>query len=203
MTEPAVHPSLTDYQEQVLADLRAVVSARAAAHPVPLRSRRPRLVAATAAALTVAGTATASLALTGGGSPAYAVEKLPDGGVRLTIRDAGHLAGLPEKMTAAGLPTKVVPVTPDCPRPRAVQMIPPAHRHGRSGIVISESNDHQITVSLFGGERLPAGAVVIIGLIRNRGTDPLTVAVIAASGDVTCLPADGRTLPPTPAPGAH
>lgn len=111
------------FEDRLLAELRAIVTARpapATAQPVPRRPPRARL--ALGGVATAAAAAAAAVIATGGGSPepAYAVERQADGDVTVTVNSLRDADGLERKLRAAGVPA-VVDYTPEgkmCKSPR-------------------------------------------------------------------------------------
>lgn len=103
----ATHP-LDSFEQDLLAEMRSVVSARAgdaAAHrEPPARRARPALVVAAAGAL-VAGV---SAALLTGGSPAFAVATTDDGSIVVSISELTDSDGLEAALAEHGVSAEVV-----------------------------------------------------------------------------------------------
>lgn len=116
---------LAPYEENLLAELRRVVASRPS--PIAVRRwpelmRRRRLVlAGAAAAVAVAVSVVVPAVLGTGQQPAYAVEREPDGSVRISIMEYRDAKGLEAKLRAFGVPAVVdyVPNGQQCREPRA------------------------------------------------------------------------------------
>ena len=96
------------FEERLLHELRAVVAARPtppAASPRP--SRRPRLMLAASGGFAAVAAAVVLVSSDGGVSPAYAVDKEPDGSVTVHIKSLNDAAGLQSKLRAEGVPAVV------------------------------------------------------------------------------------------------
>jgi hypothetical protein len=209
----------TTFEDRLLAELRAVVAARPAPAPAtapsPARGvarahRVPRArlsLAAGAAAATVAGV----LLATGGGgaTPAYAVEKQPDGSVTVEINSLRDAAGLQEKLRAAGIPA-VVDYTPfgkTCREPRGkpasggrtdlrrTGVAPPGNGHPMSmGVRVG---DHSATFTIPRDSVGPGQTLVITSSVGS-GFSSLGTEIV--EGPVA--PCQLVDAPPPPAPGA-
>jgi len=103
----------TQFEDRLLAELKQVVAERA-----PVRRRRRLTVALVAAVVLVAGGAVAGPALLS--SPAYAVERDPDGSIRVYIRDYRDPEGLQRRLAAFGVRAAIdyLPAGADCREPR-------------------------------------------------------------------------------------
>jgi hypothetical protein len=206
------HRPLTGYERRLLAELRTVVAEHGATdlgtatgRLTGATGRRPvrRRLALTAAGLTaVAGAATA-FTMIGTASPAYAVDKQPNGHIKITIRDPNHVAGLSRRVAeAAGVPLKIVPVTRDCDE-RPPVLSGPAGDWGIS------TGDGIAEVDLPAGN-LPAGTVLAWGPAEDALG--LHGRISFTDSQVTCLgigvtftsSGDGNTLPQSsPSPGGQ
>jgi hypothetical protein len=136
---------LTAFEEQLLAELKNVVAGRSA--PVKSRSRR-RLVlvgAAAAVALTAAGVSFVAFR----SSPAYAVERDPDGSVRVYIHDYRDPEGLQRRLAAFGIRASVnyLPAGMACKEPRAEYVPPDQMPRGMvDWSTLGDSEDHYFKV---------------------------------------------------------
>jgi hypothetical protein len=108
------------FEERLLSELKDVVAAR----PAVPKSRRRLVLAGAAAAVVVAGAGVAYAALRP--SPAYAVERDPDGSVRVYIFDYRDPEGLQRRLAAFGVRAAVnyLPAGMACREPRA-DYVPP------------------------------------------------------------------------------
>jgi hypothetical protein len=106
------------FEERLLGELKQVV---ASAQPA---ARKSRLVWVSAAAVVVAGAGISYAALKP--SPAYAVERDPDGSVRVSIHDYRDPEGLQRRLAAFGVRAAVnyLPAGMACREPRA-DYVPP------------------------------------------------------------------------------
>jgi hypothetical protein len=116
------------FEERLLTELRNAVAIRAEASAVPMagrsvRWRRRRLVLAAGTGLAVAAVATlAGPSMLGlHPSPAYAVERDPDGSIRVFIHDYRDPKGLQQRIEAFGIKAAVdyLPAGMTCQEPRA------------------------------------------------------------------------------------
>lgn len=173
---------LTLFEERLLGELSTVVAARAEAAPVPLRRRR--LVPLTAAAaVTVAAATVTVFGLAGrGATPAYAVERDSDG-VRITINDPDHLAGLSQLLTKAGLPAKFVPVSATCAEPQPATL-------PRPYVLRLDDEGHGGWALDILGPPLPPGKTAYLGLQRQE--DGGLIRAEISDGPRTCFPAIPR-----------
>jgi len=108
------------FEDELLAELRAVVSEREVA---PRRSfvRRHRVAVGLAACATLAVAGTVTAAVVGGErttSPAYSVTEGPDGKVTITIYNGEDGEGIERRLAQAGVTAEVteVPVNQSCVR---------------------------------------------------------------------------------------
>jgi hypothetical protein len=129
--------------------------------PAPRRhiaTRRTLLAAGTACAA-VAGTAGALV--TGGGTPAYAVTKNPDGTVTLAVYDKSGIAGANAKLHQLGDgQVVVVPVGPGCPSIGSLPKPAVPLVKGHVSIQTTLSRDGKATVNARG---VPAGDIIVLG----------------------------------------
>lgn len=110
------HNPSTNFEDRLLAQLRAVVAQRGAAEaaetaeapaPTPARRRGPRLALGGAVAL-VAVAAALIVSVGGEGtSAAYAVEPQPNGDVSVQINDLSDASGIEAALKQAGIPADV------------------------------------------------------------------------------------------------
>ena len=112
------------FEDRLLAELREVVAARPEPVAVPAAApRRRRRRAGIAGTAVAAAAAAVAIALIGGAdpaSPAYAVERQPDGSVEVVINSLSDASGLQAELRAAGVPAVVDYVSPGkaCREPR-------------------------------------------------------------------------------------
>ncbi|MEA2160430.1 MAG: hypothetical protein QOD66_2810 [Solirubrobacteraceae bacterium] len=191
----------TTFEDRLLRELRAVVATRPAPERVaaPARTIRARLILA---AGVVAATAAGVFVATGGdtASPAYAVEKQPDGSVTVAIHSVSDAAGLQGKLRAAGIPA-VVDYTPNgkmCAEPRGQRAI---SGHGmrmamRMGVRVRADRSATFTISRSG---VRPGQTLVVTSSVGSSVSSLGAEVIA--GPVaSCKLVDA---PPLPQPGPN
>jgi len=189
----------TTFEDRLLTELRAVVSTRPAPERVaaPARTIRPRLILA---AGVVAATAAGVFVATGGdtASPAYAVEKQPDGSVTVAVHSLSDAVGLQDKLRAAGIPA-VVDYTPNgkmCLEPRGRPAI--SGHAMRMGVRVRA--DHSATFTISRGGVQPGQTLVVTSSV---GSSVSSLAAEVIAGPVArCKLVDAPPLPP-PGPNAN
>ncbi|HEX4832317.1 MAG TPA: hypothetical protein VH478_14635 [Trebonia sp.] len=150
---------------------------------------RPALAVAGVAGLAIAGTA-AGLLATGGGTPAYAVTKNPDGTITLAVHQSSGIAGANARLHQLGAKqVVVVPAKPGCP-----QLAPPAHPAGHPALAAQTAGDGTVTVD---AQSLPGGDIVVIG-VSTSGQASLTVGGVTSPPAPACV----GTPPAPPASGS-
>lgn len=213
-------PPLGDFEERLLSHLTTVVAQRAhdlAGEPATDIADRTPAVRRTWQRRLVPVTATATLVSTGvvvgialmapDAQPAYAVEKLPDGSVQISVNDTSQLEGLTERLKVVGVGVRVVPFTTSCREPA----LPPAKTDVAVVIQAAERGTTRIRVY----RPVPAGQFLVIGIGSIRTPDGDT-AYVAPAGltahPPTCQPAPVgadeaadpspslSNLPPLPSP---
>jgi hypothetical protein len=179
---------MTNFADQLFADLmREHGSTLAHTQPPAPRPRvaaRRTLLVAGAGCLAVAGTAGALAASSGGGSPAYAVTKNPNGTVTLDVYQKSGITQANTKLHQLGDNVIIVPVGAGCPSIRSLPA--PAVPVPLGGISVqgSRSKDGSVTVNARG---IPAGDILVVAV----GT--------STNGTTTTSFADGKlTSPPAP-----
>lgn len=117
---------LANFERRILDEVKQVVTARAATEPAvpgrdPARPGRRLLLGLTGASAAVA-LAVGISATIGMGEPASAVERDPDGSLRIYIREYRDPQGLQRKLEAHGVNAAVdfIPNGTQCREPRAV-----------------------------------------------------------------------------------
>jgi len=147
-----------------------------------------RTLLASGGTLAVAG-AIAGTLVAGGGTPAYAVTKNPDGTITLAVYQQSGIAQANTRLRQLGDDQLVVvPVRADCPKP------PPPAVSARGGRIITQfsvSRDGSVTVHAQG---IPAGDILVVGM-QISGHNRNAVAI------VTSPPAPSCISPPAPPPG--
>ena len=123
---------MTKFEDQLYDDLmrahgHALARTTVPASPKHRVTRRRTLLAAggaLAAAAAIAGTLVA-----GGGTPAYAVTKNPDGSVTVAVYQESGIAGANARLKQLGdSQVVVVPIEAGCPAPKAPAVSPKGHR---------------------------------------------------------------------------
>ena len=110
------------FEDRLLTELRQVVAERT---PIKARPRRKMVLALGATGVLAATGAVVVPSLLGSG-PAYAVERDPDGSIRVYIHDYRDPKGLQQRIEAFGVPAAIdyLPAGQNCREPRA-DFVPP------------------------------------------------------------------------------
>jgi hypothetical protein len=175
---------MTKFEDQLYDDLmrahgHALARTTVPASPKHRVTRRRTLLAAggaLAAAAAIAGTLVA-----GGGTPAYAVTKNPDGSVTVAVYQESGIAGANARLKQLGdSQVVVVPIVAGCPAPKAPAVSPKGHRISMGG---SASKDGSVTFTATG---IPAGDIVVVGT-EATGHSRFTEAVITSPPAPTCI----------------
>lgn len=188
------------FEDRLLTELRAVVSANPA--PAPVRAttrtpaRRPIAIGGTLAGVG-AGAVAISLAMAGGASPAYAVSD-HDGKVSVSISSLQDAAGLKRELAAVGVTSVVdyLPAGKTCKQPRI------SHTGQATGAInqlnVGRRSDGATTFTFDAGQ-IGDGTLVI----EASGDDTSnSLSVRVADGTVApCTPVEG-TPPADGGPGA-
>jgi hypothetical protein len=180
---------MTNFADQLFADLmREHGSTLAHTQPPAPRPRvaaRRTLLVAGAGCLAVAGTAGALVASgSGGGSPAYAVTKNPNGTVTLDVYQKSGITQANTKLHQLGDNVIIVPVGAGCPSIRSLPAPAVPVAPGRISVQGGSSKDGSFTVNAQG---IPAGDILVVAV----GT--------STNGTTTTSFADGKlTSPPAP-----
>ena len=191
------------FEDRLLAELRQVVAERPApdvtAPPSPHR-RRPLLIAGTATATAAAGAAALLLAIGGAGvSPAFAVDRQPNGNVNVTINklgDAQDAQGLQSQLRAAGINAEVdyTPAGKACRQPRG-RTAPPSN--GGRGVVGVRVNGGSSTFTISRNMVGPGQTLVIA---TSGGTGPTSSGMQVVDGPVSpCALVNAPGMPAGPA----
>jgi len=180
---------MTKFADQLFDDLMrehgpALAHTVPPAHPQRHITTRRTLLAG-GGALAVAG-AVAGTLVAGGGTPAYAVTKNPDGTITLAVYQQAGIAQANSRLRQLGdQQLVVVPIRADCPKP------PPPAVSGHGVRIITQfsvSRDGSVTVNAQG---IPAGDILVVGMQAN-GHIRNAVAI------VTSPPAPSCISPPAP-----
>ncbi|WP_406284366.1 hypothetical protein [Embleya sp. NBC_00896] len=112
----------SEFQEQLLTELQAVVAERAAA-PVPPTRRSARRIGALVAVVAAAAVSAVVVPtfFDGTATPAYAAERDDDGTIKIRVREFTDSSGLQGRLRDLGVNAVVdfVPVDRQCAEPRA------------------------------------------------------------------------------------
>jgi hypothetical protein len=154
---------MTKFADQLFGDLMREHGSTLARTRPPAPGRhiatRRTLLAAGTACVAVAGTAGALVA--GGGTPAYAVTKNPDGTVTLAVYQESGIAGANAKLHQLGDgQVVVVPVGRDCPSIRSLPAPAVPIVKGKVSMQTARSRDGSVTVNAHG---IPAGDILVLG----------------------------------------
>jgi hypothetical protein len=158
---------MTRFADQLFDDLMrdhgsTLAHTRVPAAPKRHPAVRPVLLTAGAGGLAVAATV-GSLVATGGGTPAYAVTRNPDGTVTLAVYQESGIAGANAQLRALGDDrVVVVPVESGCP---SISSLPAPRVPARQITVRASGSGGSVTVAAQG---VPAGDVLVLG-IENSG----------------------------------
>ncbi len=170
---------MTKFADQLLDDLMrehgpALARTRPPAPRRPVAGRRTLLLATGAGGLAVA--ATVGTLAAGGGAPAYAVTKNPDGTVTLAVYQVSGIAGANARLRQLDEgQVVVVPVKPGC---QGLGSLPaPAVPAAAVEVQSSRSKGGAITVN---AEGIPAGDILVVAaettahgsLMASRLTSP-------------------------------
>lgn len=201
----------TQFEDRLLAELRKVVTARAAhnaahaaldaAEGAPARRpgrRQPRLLLAGAA---VAATAATAFILAAGGdhvTPAFAIERQPGGSVTVTINRLSDASGLEQKLRAAGVAAVVdyTPLGKTCRQPRGRPAAAPGSPAG--GRVSGSSVNGRVSTFTISRNMVGPGESLVI--TTSGGAGPTSVGMQVMQGRV--LPCELVDAPSPPPPGS-
>jgi hypothetical protein len=183
---------MTKFADQLFDDLMRE-HGPALAHAVPpARPKRSittrRTLLAGGGALAVAG-AVAGALVAGGGTPAYAVTKNPDGTITLAVYQQAGIAQANARLRQLGdNQVVVVPIQVGCQKPA-----PPAVpvKGTRISTQFRVSRDGSVTVKAHG---IPAGDILVVGM-QADGRNRNAVSIVTSPPAPTCI------SPPAPPPG--
>ncbi len=203
------------YEDRLLAELRALATANAAAgqsEPSAPRTgvrRRPRLALAGVAGGACAATAAFALISADEGSTAYAVEPHGDGAVTVEIKELQDAAGLERQLREHGIPVEVdyVPAGQGCREPRFT----PTRRNLTLPMSLSQRDDGSVAFTVDKRHLAPGETLVISSSVPVTATDSankptagkparahdaVSVAIAVAEGEVA--PCDPVEVPSGP-----
>jgi len=150
---------------------------------------RPVLLTAGAGGLAVAATV-GYLVATGGGTPAYAVTRNPDGTVTLAVYQESGIAGANAQLRRLGDDrVVVVPVESGCPSISSL----PAPRVPARQITMQASGPGIGTITVGG---VPAGDILLVLDIENTGTQRVTAAKLTSGKAPSCVSFSAPPAPP-------
>jgi hypothetical protein len=198
----------TRFEDRLLAELRQIVAAR----PIPpapaanaqaaasARRRAPRRLLAVAATAGVA--ATAILLVAGGDrvTPAFAVERQPDGNVSVTINRISDAADLQRQLQAAGIPAVVdyTPAGKTCRQPRGRPAPAPSRpAEARVAGSTAKGGSTRFTISR---NMVSSGQTLVIA--TSGGDGPTSVGMEVVQGPVAACQLVNAPAPPADAAGA-
>lgn len=174
---------MTNFEDQLFSDLMTEHGAQLRQLPQPgsgpaagtsharrrLRAvRRPAWLATGAAGLAAAATA-AALTL-GGGAPAYAVSRAPDGTVQVSVSKPSGVAGANAALQRLHARVRVVPVRPGCP---PISSLPHPRMVRHPGVSVGagkpQGGHRPVTVKIW-GKGIPAGATMLLAFSTHGRT---------------------------------
>jgi hypothetical protein len=199
---PMSEVTRTRIRGQVLAKAGELPAAggRRSFRPAPRRRRRVLRGGVLVGSLAAAATAFAVAAPIGGVTPAYALDRKPDGTVSVQIREFVHPEKLQAGLRAAGVPAVVdyVPSGQACrqPRGRVVNNQGPV----TAGMMVAPGGDHQTTFQVSPGT-VRAGQTLVVeaSYAKDHPTRAGSLAMSIIEGPV--LPCQPGPAPAPPAAG--
>ena len=188
---------MTKFADQLFDDLMrehgpALAHSRPLASPGRRITPRRTLLAAGGGGLAAAGII-AGVLVAGGGSPAYAVTKNPDGTITLAVFQKAGIAGANDRLRQLGdRQVVVVPTGPGCPSLSSLPApaIPPAGHLSTQG---TRSRDGSITVHAQG---IPSGDILVVAS-QTTAQGTVTGGKLTSSPAPSCV-----SLPAPPPPGS-
>jgi hypothetical protein len=200
----------TQFEDRLLAELRQLVAERPAPPVIPPaeragraggpRRRRTRVVlgSVTATAVIAGAVLAATWSWGGGVTPAFAVDREPDGTVTVKINRLSDAEALQSKLREAGVPAVVRYATTSgqvCRAPGKPAVAPdsgPVHASGS----VSAGPGHPATFSIT--RNMVGPGETLLMSVSDGKPGPQTVGMTVVKGSVsTCTLKDG----PAPAPG--
>lgn len=175
---------MTKFADQLLDDLMrehgpALAQTVPSAHPKRHITTRRTLLAG-GGALAVAGVVAGAL-VAGGGTPAYAVTKNPDGTITLAVYQQAGIAQANTRLRQLGdQQLVVVPIRADCTKP------PPPAVSGHGVRIITQfsvSRDGSVTVKAHG---IPAGDILVVGM-QAGGRNRNAISIVTSPPAPTCI----------------
>jgi len=192
----------TQFEDRLLGELRQLVAERPAPEVVTLprpHRRRPLVIAGTATAA-AAGVALVFAVGSNGVTPAFAVDRQPNGDVSVTISKLSDAHGLQSQLRAAGINAEVdyTPAGKACRQPRGRSAAGPTGPAGVSGVQVSGGST-TFTVS---GNLVGQGQTLVIA--TSGGTGPTSVGMQVVQGPVSsCVLVDAPGAPAGPTLSSH
>jgi hypothetical protein len=175
---------MTKFEDQLYDDLMREHGHDLARTKVPASPKHrvtPRRTLLAAGGTLAAAAAIAGTLVAGGGTPAYAVTKNPDGSVTVAVYQKSGIAGANARLKQFGdSQVVVVPVEAGCPLPKAPAVSPKGHMVSMGAAV---SKNGAITVKATG---IPAGDIVVVGT-ETTGPGRSTAAIITSPPAPTCI----------------
>jgi hypothetical protein len=189
----------TQFEDRLLAELRELVANQpgpvAAVRPTGRRRRPTRFVVGSVAATAVVAGLVLAATWSDNVSPAFAVDRQPDGSVTVTVKRLSDAQGLERQLRAAGIPAVVnyAPAGKACRgpgTPARVRGLGPVH----AGAVGSAAPGQPTTFHL-SRNMVPPGETLLMTASGANG--PTSVGVAVVKGRVSsCTPVGVGTPPP-------
>ncbi|WP_327089679.1 hypothetical protein OIE66_03390 [Nonomuraea sp. NBC_01738] len=177
---------MSNFEERLFSALKDDLAGRA---PTPLRSRRPLKLSAAVAGIAAAGTI-GFLLYGGAATPAFAVERNPDGSVSVEINEFRDPADLEAKLADVGVQAKVdyLPLRQTCQRDRGALA---GDDMGPIKLGVSKKGGSGLTFTLESGQIQADRTLVLV--VSRDGTDlskvPLGLSLNVVKGPVAdCVP---------------
>jgi hypothetical protein len=136
-----------------------------------------------------------------GATPAYAVDRRPDGSVSVELNSLRDAAGLQKKLRAAGIPAVVnyTPMGKTCREPRGRGVGPGTP--GRHSMKVGVRKDHLATFTIPRGDLRPGQTLVITA---STGGSATSIGTAVLQGPIApCKLVDAAPLPAGGGPGLN
>ncbi|MCG5218342.1 hypothetical protein [Streptosporangium sp. KLBMP 9127] len=192
---------MSNFEERLLSALKQEITTRTAEEHMVItapnrRGSRRRIMGLAAAVTGVAAATTVALTLYGGAAtPAFAVEKSPDGSVEVQVNEFRDSAGLKAELAKAGITAVVdyLPKDQTCKSPRGEHSAP----EGKLTINVS-TNEQGISFRIEEGQ-IAADQTLVLAFSVDQdapGEPPVASSIEMVKGPVAPCEAVPMQLPP-------